>query len=288
MPEAEDRGICFVISPIGSRDTAIRKRADQVLKYVIEPAASECGYTALRADRISEPGMITRQVITQVIDAPMVVADLTDHNANVFYELAIRHAIGKPVVKIIQAGQLPPFDVGQSRTIPLDHNDLESADACRQELVRQIQAAVAGDHDADNPITEAITLNAMRQSGDPEQQQLAAVLGGIQDLSTRMRRLESAVSRREHGQLGGRRQVPVSDAGSGSHSAFLADLQHLGIDDHVITRISEMLEAGFSPDEVLLHLPTLERTTLAARSSHGTDGAAGRKKGGSDTSSKDL
>ena len=98
MASAESKGTCFVISPIDPRESPIRARADRMLKYVIEPAARECGYDPLRFDRISEPGMITRQVITQVIDAPMVVTDLTGHNPNVSYELAIRHAVGKPVV----------------------------------------------------------------------------------------------------------------------------------------------------------------------------------------------
>src|SRR5215216_1934848 len=150
------KGICFVISPIGARGSAIRDRADKVLRYVIAPAVERCSYEPLRSDKISEPGMITRQIITQVIEAPMVVADLTDHNPNVFYELAIRHAYRKPVVKIIRSGDPIPFDVGQSRTIFFDHTDLASADDCREELVKQILAAEKSAQDPDNPISEAM------------------------------------------------------------------------------------------------------------------------------------
>jgi hypothetical protein len=55
--------ICFVIAPIGGEGTETRKRSDQILKYVIQPSVSSCGYEALRADQISQPGDITTQVI---------------------------------------------------------------------------------------------------------------------------------------------------------------------------------------------------------------------------------
>lgn len=187
-----DEQICFVIAPIGSRGSPDRERADKVLRYIIEPAALECGYRAVRADKISEPGMITRQVITHVIDAPMVIADLTGPNPNVFYELAIRHAIGKPVVKLIEAGESIPFDVGQSRTIFLDHRDLASADACRQELVRQMRAAKESPYDADNPITEAITLKGLLESGDPNVRLNAEIASMLKELLVRVGRLESS------------------------------------------------------------------------------------------------
>ena len=77
---------CFVIAPIGEPESETRKRSDQILKHVISPAAIECGYSTTRADQISEPGMITSQVIQHVVDDPLVVADLTERNPNVFYE----------------------------------------------------------------------------------------------------------------------------------------------------------------------------------------------------------
>src|SRR5262249_19176425 len=118
MPD--DRPVCFVIAPIGDEASDVRKRSDRVLTYLIEPAAEKCGYQAIRADKISTPGIITDQVIQQVINAPMVVADLTGHNANAFYELAIRHMVKKPLVQIIRKGDNIPFDVAASRVLSLD------------------------------------------------------------------------------------------------------------------------------------------------------------------------
>ena len=135
---ASGRKTCFVIAPIGAEKSEVRIRSDQILKYVLAPAARECGYEAIRADQISEPGIITSQVIQHIIDDPLVIADLTGHNPNVFYELALRHALKKPVVQIIHAEDSIPFDVATSRMIKVDHRDLDSAAQAKDEIVKQI------------------------------------------------------------------------------------------------------------------------------------------------------
>lgn len=86
---------CFVIAPIGEPGSETRRRSDQILNHVIKPVAKQAGYAAVRADEEGEPGLITHQVIQHLLDDPLVIADLTGRNPNVFYELAIRHAINK-------------------------------------------------------------------------------------------------------------------------------------------------------------------------------------------------
>src|SRR5437016_10492301 len=94
--ESEEK-TCFVISPIGDEGSEVRRRSDQVLKHIVRPAARKCGYSSIvRADQMSKPGLITAQVIQCLVNSNLVVADLTGHNPNVFYELAVRHAIRKP------------------------------------------------------------------------------------------------------------------------------------------------------------------------------------------------
>ena len=177
---------CFVIAPLKEGDSPTRKRSDQVLKHIIKPAVKECGYAEpVRADQISKPGMITAQVVQYLLDSDLVVADLTDHNPNVFYELAIRHAIRKPIVQLIHKGDTLPFDVNQVRTIQFDHQDLDKVEECRELLIKQIQAAERDPGDADNPISFAIKLDAMRVSDNPVAQSNALVLQqlrAIQDI----------------------------------------------------------------------------------------------------------
>ena len=69
----EDSGkSCFVIAPTGEPESDTRKRSDQILRHIIRPAVEAKGYTAIRADEISEPGIITSQVIQHVVDDPLV------------------------------------------------------------------------------------------------------------------------------------------------------------------------------------------------------------------------
>lgn len=94
----EDK-VCFVICPIGKMDSDIRKRSDLTFNYIIKPVVENFGYRPIRADHINESGMITHQIIDYIIESPLVIADLTDSNPNVFYELAIRHIVEMPYIQ---------------------------------------------------------------------------------------------------------------------------------------------------------------------------------------------
>jgi hypothetical protein len=73
------------------------------------------GYSTIkRADQMPEPGMITNQIIQQLLTCDLVVADLAGSNANVFYELAIRHAARKPSIHLFLPQQKIPFDLACS------------------------------------------------------------------------------------------------------------------------------------------------------------------------------
>ena len=187
--------ICFVIAPIGDENSETRKRSDQVLKHVIKPAASDCGYKAIRADEISEPGMITSQVIQHVVEDPLVIADLTDRNPNVFYELALRHTIKKPLVQLIRKGDNIPFDVAGMRTVPVDHHDLDSVEESRKEIVAQIKAVEKKKPEQiETPISVSLELQQLRQSDNPEQRTLADLLSTISEVRTAVSMLDKKLS----------------------------------------------------------------------------------------------
>lgn len=182
MTDIERQPQCFVISPIGDEDSDTRKRSDQVLKHIIRPAAEACGYKAERADEIDKPGLITSQVITRVVQDELVIADLTEMNPNVFYELALRHAVRKPLVQIIQKGERIPFDVAGTRTIHVDHTDLDSADNARLAIEKQIKALESDPEDMETPISVSLELQHLKQSDNPEDRNLADVISEITEI----------------------------------------------------------------------------------------------------------
>lgn len=192
-----EKKVCFVIAPIGEPDSETRRRSDQILKHVVTPAAKECGYDPIRADKISEPGIITTQVIQHIVEDPLVLADLTDQNPNVFYELAIRHAIKKPLVQIIKEGEQIPFDVAGTRTVHVDHQDLDSVEEAKREIVKQIKVVEKDTSEIDTPISVALDLQILKQSENPEQRSLADLVSAISALRTGMASIEKRLSEPE-------------------------------------------------------------------------------------------
>jgi hypothetical protein len=191
---ADEQKLCFVISPIGELGSATRKRADAVLKHVIRPAAESCGYRALRADEIDQPGMITHQIIQHLLDAPLVIADLSERSANVFYEVAIRHVVRKPLVQMIEVTDPIPFDLSVSRMIKLDHKDLDSADEARIALIAQIKAVENNPSLVDNPISTAIDLSQLKATGKPADVQLAELIQGLRhDIGNEFASLQAVI-----------------------------------------------------------------------------------------------
>jgi hypothetical protein len=116
--------------------------ADKVFKFIIAPAVGS-RYKPIRGDKISQPGMITTQVLQNVIDSELVIADLTDGNPNVYYELAVRHSFDKPSIQLIKKGQQIPFNVHGLRTIEYALDAQDVADAVK-ELRNQIKSIESG------------------------------------------------------------------------------------------------------------------------------------------------
>jgi hypothetical protein len=186
--------LCFVISPIGPDDSDIRKIADKVLKHIITKALSE-RYKIQRADEIAKPGLITAQVVERLLGAPLVVADLSDRNANVYYELAIRHAADKPVIHIIADSQDAPFDVKDMRLIPYNLQDPDSIDRAQEKIRDQASEIEKGDKSI-TPVQVAQILAQPAAGGDKDGldlQMLQAIYNAIASLQQELRETKEGV-----------------------------------------------------------------------------------------------
>lgn len=153
---------CFVISPIGDEASEIRKQSDLLYNYIIKPIVEKYNYSPLRADLIHQSGSITTQIIDNLVNSPLVIADLTEYNPNVFYELAIRHITQKPYIQMIKSIDNIPFDIYDKRTIKYDI-DLENADKAKNDLEKQIQSIKNNDFKPDNPITQKHSTDLLKK-----------------------------------------------------------------------------------------------------------------------------
>lgn len=129
---------CFVISPIGNPGSEIRRHADQVFNHIISPVTEQLGISPDRSDRIEQSGKINEQIFDRLLSADVVIADLSKHNPNVFYELAIRHMTKKPCLHLISQSDGIPFDVHSFRAIFFDLTDLDSISVAKTSLEKQL------------------------------------------------------------------------------------------------------------------------------------------------------
>jgi len=146
---------CFVIAPIDKDGSEERKHSDMILEALIRRGLDK-EWDVIRADQLTSPGMISAQVIEHLLNSGLVIADLSFHNPNVFYELALRHAVGLPTVHLIRGGDAIPFDVKDFRTITIDTTDkynlVAKLETYRSEIANHVRQAVAEGAESSNPI----------------------------------------------------------------------------------------------------------------------------------------
>ncbi len=194
MPKEEQaHKMCFVVGPIGDSGTPTRDNADMIAEYIVRPAVEALGYRVERADRIAKPGTITDQIIDSVLSAELVVADLTDHNANAFYELALRHMADKPTVHLISRGQRIPFDVADARTIYYGVKNPTEITAARDELNKQIREIEKPGYKPSNPVTRARGIKQLSERGDTSDKLISALSDEVRALRDRVNFAEEIV-----------------------------------------------------------------------------------------------
>ncbi|MDB6059498.1 MAG: hypothetical protein JWO95_3342, partial [Verrucomicrobiales bacterium] len=104
---------CFVMMPFGHW-------FDRYYQEIYVPAIKEAGLEPVRADELFTTGSVVEQIWEQISKSKVLLADLTDRNANVFYELGLAHAAKKPVIFTAAKTDDVPFDLRHLRVIIYD------------------------------------------------------------------------------------------------------------------------------------------------------------------------
>ena len=148
---------CFFIAPIGDDGSEERMHSDLFLGQIVEPVFNQFNFRVVRADKINSAGIINSQIIEHIIKSQIVVADLSFHNPNVFYELSLRHAQGKPTIHLIRKCDKIPFDINTFRTITIDDSSiytlLPQMESYKAQLSSQIRKLLDNPEEFENPIS---------------------------------------------------------------------------------------------------------------------------------------
>jgi len=145
----------FVVMPFGRKQGPDGRwyDFDSIYNDLIRPALEAAGFESFRADEESVSGDILTDMFQELLLADLVIADLSIDNANVFYELGVRHSLRKRGLVHIQSGRsYMPFDIFNVRTIPYhtDKNgrpDPEHLEKDRQAITKITRETWASDLD---------------------------------------------------------------------------------------------------------------------------------------------
>lgn len=171
MAEQDDKLSCFVICPIGPAESDIRLRSDDIFNNLIEPIAEVNGYRAFRVIEDNRPGEITSEIVKALHESDLVIADLSGLNANVLYELALRHASAQPFIHLKDETTDIPFDIVTLNTITIRLGTVGGVDETRKDLQKQIEFVLNGSANFENPVSRFHQREKIEESGTDVEKQ---------------------------------------------------------------------------------------------------------------------
>jgi hypothetical protein len=151
---------CFVVMGFGEKTDYQTQRTlnlDKTYQGIIKPAVEESGLTCIRADDIIHSGVIDKPMYEHLLDADLVIADLSTANPNAIYELGVRHALRPNTTIILAEDQFKfPFDLASVLIRTYEHLgkgiDFEEVEKLRAELKAAIKELVFENKKIDSPV----------------------------------------------------------------------------------------------------------------------------------------
>jgi len=108
----------------------------------------------------------------------------------VFYEVAVRHAVQKPIVHLITVGEEIPFDIANMRAVSYALDDPDALEEAQEELGRKVKAIEEADWvAAPNPISAAREVSLLQGSEQPEARAAGDILAAVGELRDEVRGL---------------------------------------------------------------------------------------------------
>jgi hypothetical protein len=146
----------FIVRPFGKK-TDLKNREidfDKVANELIAPALQAVGASGRETLDIVQSGNIRVDMFRRLLTADVVVADLSIHNANVFYEIGIRHALRSHGTLMLRCdADAFPFDLQTDRYLTYDRENPAASVPALTRSLQAIKAQIAKDYSAkDSPV----------------------------------------------------------------------------------------------------------------------------------------
>lgn len=153
--------LCFVIMPFGKKIDAEGRKIDfdLIYKKFIGPSIEAAKMEAIRADEETVNGMIHKTMYERLILCDYAIVDLTTSNANVLYELGVRHAVKRfTTINVYANGSKLPFDINAVRCMPYTYHKtsgMTNVQSDIESLTKQLKNAKKK-KDTDSPIYQLV------------------------------------------------------------------------------------------------------------------------------------
>ena len=190
--QLDTRKKCFVIMPFSDPEGYEPGHFRKIYDYIFKPAIEAAGYMAERIDEDSVSNLIHSKMLNELVNAPIVLCDLTTNNPNVLYELGIRHAYDRPVVLVQECGQKRIFDIGAITSIEYHPGMLyEEILEDQKKIAEAIRQTVKAKNKYSIMDLVAMQPAQPAKSGSLSREDRLEIL--LQDVSRRIGTLENAV-----------------------------------------------------------------------------------------------
>lgn len=183
---------CFLISPIGEPASSTRVRADFLMEMIVRPVLeNQFNYKVERSDGNYQPGTIDDQIFDSISNFDLIIANLTELNANVFYELGIAHSMGRPVIQMAETGVKVPFDTATNRVNFYNIKNVQGFKDAQTALAKVVKAVEANDYSVENPFTRYRGRSAKLAKATPFEKQMLTLAKTLPSILARLERLEA-------------------------------------------------------------------------------------------------
>ena len=154
---------CFVIAPIKEENSHERNKINDLIENYFKKILAE--YDVEISHQISMIGRITTQVITKIFQSDLIIADLTNINGNVMYELGVADTLQKPVIVICENTTPLPFDKYDQRTIMYDYLPYAMV-KFENDFTKAVKSLKHLDRNIENTVTQSIGFEYLTQNID--------------------------------------------------------------------------------------------------------------------------
>ncbi len=166
---------CFVVMGFGEKTHFETQRTldlDKTYRGIIKPAVEESGLECIRGDDIVQSGVIDKSMYEHLLNADLVIADLSTANPNAIYELGVRHALRPHTTIIIAENHFRfPFDINHVVIRTYEHLgkgiDFEEATRVKENLKTAIAKLVHDQLEVDSPVYVFLDIEKPARSSAP-------------------------------------------------------------------------------------------------------------------------